>query len=289
MSVATERGPIHVDEEKLRHDEIDVVRSRQRRSRTFVLSWRVLILVALLGGWYLASGRVLSSLLVSNPVDVARAFWKDITSGALARNARFTVIELAAGYAIGVVLALIASAVLSLSVLLQRITRPFLMAFYAVPKVALAPLMIMWFGLGMKPKIVLAAIFVFFVVFMSTLAGLAAVGTNVVNVARVMGASRWQLMLKVVFPTAIPSTITALRIAIPGAMAGAIIGEFMAGNNGLGYMVQSAASQFSPPGMFAGIGAILVVVLICDSVLTIAERGLLKWRPSNDRDIRQRT
>lgn len=279
--MATVGAAVHaaLDERVLCERELAAARTRQHRFTAIVFSWRAIVLLALLLSWYYASGRIVSSLLVSDPVKVAEAFRHDVSSGELVRNARYTLIELFTGYGIGVGAALVAAALLSLSTPVQRVARPFLVAFYAIPKVALAPLMVMWFGLGLEPKIILAAIFVFFVVFMSTLAGLASVGREFVNVARVMGASRPQLLVKVVFPTAVPNLITALRIAIPGAMAGAIIGEFMAGNNGLGYMVQDAANQFSTPGVFAGILAIVFVVLVMDGLLTMLERSLLKWRP----------
>jgi NitT/TauT family transport system permease protein len=269
-----------VDEGAIASRELRKASSRQRRATVLVGSWRVLVLLLLLGCWYAASGRLVSSLFVSNPVHVAKSFADETRSGVLLKDARVTLLEVLIGYSIGVGAALAAALLLSTSHALQRIVRPFLMAFYAIPKVALAPLMIMWFGLGTRPKVILAALFVFFVVFMSTLAGLEAVAKNLVNVARVMGANRRQLLFKIIFPSAIPNVVTALRIAIPGAMSGAIIGEFMAGNAGLGYLVQSAGAQFAAAPMLAGIFAILIIVLIIDSALAVAERSLLQWRPT---------
>lgn len=273
-------APAVIDEDAIAARELNDASSRQRRATVLVASWRLLVLLLLLGCWYAASGRLISSLFVSDPVHVAKSFADQIRSGVLLRDARVTLLEVLIGYSTGVGAALAAALLLSTSHALRRIVQPFLMAFYAIPKVALAPLMVMWFGLGTRPKVILAGLFVFFVVFMSTLAGLEAVGRNLVNVARVMGASRRQLLFKIIFPSAIPNIITALRIAIPGAMTGAIIGEFMAGNAGLGYLVQSAGAQFAAAPMLAGIFAILIIVVILDSALALAERTLLRWRPS---------
>jgi NitT/TauT family transport system permease protein len=268
-----------VDEEALRRREVDRAVARRRRAALLVTSWRLVVLAALLLGWTYASGRLVSSLFLSDPLAVARAFRDDLTSGELLRNAQTTVKELLVGYGIGAAAALATAGIVSLSSALQRVLRPYLIAFYAIPKVALAPLMVMWFGLGFVPKVVLAAIFVYFVVFMSTLGGLQSVAKGLVDTARVMGANRLQLMVKIVFPTAVPNIVTALRIAIPGAMAGAIIGEFIAATNGLGYMVNSAASQFATASVFSAIVAILVIVLVCDALLALVERKLLRWRP----------
>lgn len=277
MSAAV--ASIQVDEDALRRHEVERALARRRRHQLLISGWRLAVLAALLGAWAYASGRLVSSLFVSNPLAVAHAFGADLTNGELLRNARATVKELFVGYAVGAAVALIAAAVVSLSTSLQRVLRPFLVAFYAIPKVALAPLIVMWFGLGFVPKVVLAAIFVFFVVFMSTLAGLQSVTRGLVDTARVMGATRMQLMRKIVFPTAVPNIVTALRIAIPGAMAGVIIGEFIAATNGLGYMVNSAASQFATASVFAAIIAILLIVVVLDGLLAFAERKLLRWRP----------
>jgi NitT/TauT family transport system permease protein len=269
----------HVDEDALARRELDAVTRRRHRTSALVAWWRFFVLALLIAAWYLASGRLVSGLFVSDPWKVARAFGHELNNGLLLRNARVTLEEALLGYAIGAAAALACAALLSLSYALHRVVRPFLMAFYAIPKVALAPLMIMWFGLLEKPKVILAGVFVFFVVLMSTLAGLQSVGRNVVDVARVMGARRHQILLKIVFPTAIPTIVTALRIAIPGAMAGAIIGEFMSSNAGLGYLVQSASAQFATAQMFAGIAAILILVLLLDGLLALVERSLLAWRP----------
>lgn len=267
------------DEQEIADRELRAATSRGRRTLAWVAWWRFAVLVVLIGTWYLASGRLVSSLFVSDPWHVARAFVHETANGLLLRNARVSLEEALLGYAIGSVAAVAGAALFSLSYSLHRVVRPFLVTFYSIPKVALAPLMIMWFGLGMRPKVILAALFVFFVILLSTFAGLEAVGRDVLNVARVMGAKRWQLLVKIVFPTAVPNLLTALRIAIPGAMAGAIIGEFMSANKGLGYLVQSAGAQFAASHMFAGIVAILIVVLVLDAILSLGERALVAWRP----------
>ncbi|MDR7448948.1 MAG: ABC transporter permease subunit, partial [Armatimonadota bacterium] len=161
----------------------------------------------------------------------------------------------------------------------QRVLRPFLLAFYAIPKIALAPLIVMWFGLGLAPKVLLAAIFVFFVVFMNVVTGIFSVSPHLVATLRVMGASRTTLLWKVTLPSTIPYLTSGLRIGIPEAMIGAVIGEFMAATRGLGYLVNAAAAQFNTTVTLAAIAALVGVVVLMDGVLTLAEARLLRWRP----------
>jgi NitT/TauT family transport system permease protein len=157
-----------------------------------------------------------------------------------------------------------------------------LIAFYSIPKIALAPLFIMWFGLGSAPKIVLAAIFVFFVVFMNVAAGLYQVSPDLVNVVRVMGARRIDVVRKIALPSVVPYLMTGLRIAVPEALIGAVIGEFMSANAGLGYLVNNAAEQFNTAATLAAIVALLLIVAAMDVALGLLEHRLLGWRPRDD-------
>jgi NitT/TauT family transport system permease protein len=275
----TPSRPGPVDEERLQRDEVERAHRARRRSTRLTLTWRFGLLVVLLVGWQLASGSIIDSLFASNPVDVAKAFGDQVSNGQLWYHLRYTLLEVAVGYSAGTLIALTVAGTLSIFTAAHRVLHPFLMAFYAIPKIAIAPLMIMWFGLGLTPKFLLSGIFVFFVVFMNTLAGLRSVSPSLINVARVMGASRPQLLRKVVFPSAIPNVLIAMRITVPEAMVGAIVGEFIAGNRGIGYLINSASNQYDTAAVFAGIIAILIVVLLMDTLVTLLEKRLMRWRP----------
>ncbi|MGH7185268.1 MAG: ABC transporter permease, partial [Pseudomonadota bacterium] len=137
-----------------------------RAGRMIVLIGRVLALVLLLGSWAWLSGRLLDAKFFSDPATVLRTMGRMVGTPTFLANVQVTMTELLAGYAIGAVGGLLLATAVGTIGLLQRVVHPFLLAFYSIPKIALAPLFIMWFGLGMLPKIVLAAVFVFFVVFM---------------------------------------------------------------------------------------------------------------------------
>ncbi len=257
------------------------VRARQaaRRDRLRILAGQALLLALLLGGWAWASGRIVDRLFLSDPVSVARAFWSILLKGTLWYHLRFTLTETLLGYVIGAGFGLAGALVVSMIPAGESVLRPFVLLAYATPKIALAPLMIIWFGIGMLPKVLLAATFVFFVVFLSTLAGVATVSPELVSVVRVMGAAPLSVFRKVVLPSALPFIVTALRITIPAALIGAIIGEFISSNRGVGYLINAASSRYATAEVFAGIGSLLVLVLCMNAVLSLLERSWFRWAP----------
>jgi NitT/TauT family transport system permease protein len=255
------------------------VRGAARRDRLRVLIGQVLLLALILGGWAWASGRVVDRLFLSDPVSVARAFWAILLKGTLWYHLRFTLTETLLGYLIGASLGLGAAIVVGMVPSGETILRPFVLLAWATPKIALAPLMIIWFGIGMLPKVFLAATFVFFVVFLSTLAGIATVPPQLVASVRVMGAAPLAVFRKVVLPSALPFIVTALRLTIPAALIGAIIGEFISSNRGVGYLINAASSRYATAEVFAGIGSLLVLVLCMNAVLSLLERSWFRWAP----------
>ena len=158
---------------------------------------------------------------------------------------------------------------------LEQAMRPILISIYSIPKVALAPLIIMWFGLGIAPKIILAGGFVFFIVFMNLIAGIESVNRNHVNIVRVMGAGRMTILLKIVLPTAVPFLFLGLRLAIPEAMIGAVIGEFISGSQGLGFLVYSASNELNTAVSMAALVVLVMVVAFGDTLLGLCEKAFL--------------
>jgi len=259
--------------------EADRARRAARTDRLRILAGQLVLLALILGGWAWASGRILDRLFLSDPVSVARAFWAILLKGTLWYHLRFTLTETLLGYVIGASLGLGGALLVSMIPAGEPVLRPFVLLAYATPKIALAPLMIIWFGIGMLPKVILAATFVFFVVFLSTLAGVATVPPQLVSVVRVMGAAPLAVFRKVVVPSALPFILTALRLTIPAALIGAVIGEFISSNRGVGYLINAASSRYATAEVFAGIGSLLVVVLCMNAGLSLLERSWSRWAP----------
>ena len=254
--------------------------ARTRTRRIGVACARGVILALCLGGWALASGRLVDAEFLSDPRSVMASFVDLVVTGRLFPHLLQTLGEVLAGYGIGVVLGVGLTLLVAAVEATHRVLRPFLVAFYSIPKIALAPLMIMWFGLGATPKVILAAAFVFFVVFMNMVAGVYEVSPHQANTLRVMGAGRLALLTKLVLPGTVPYLMTGLRLAVPEALIGAVVGEFIAANRGLGYLVGSAAAQFNTAATMAAIVALLLIVAAMDFGLELAERRLLRWRPA---------
>ncbi len=259
--------------------EADRARRAARTDRVRILAGQALLLALLLGGWTWASGRIVDRLFLSDPVSIAQAFWAILLKGTLWYHLRFTLTETLLGYVIGAGLGLAGALAVSMIPAGEPVLRPFVLLAYATPKIALAPLMIIWFGIGMLPKVLLAATFVFFVVFLSTLAGVGTVPPQLVSVVRVMGAAPLAVFRKVVLPSALPFIVTALRLTIPAALIGAIIGEFISSNRGVGYLINAASSRYKTAEVFAGIGSLLVLVLCMNAGLSLLERSWFRWAP----------
>jgi NitT/TauT family transport system permease protein len=259
--------------------EADRARRAARTDRLRILAGQLVLLALILGGWTWASGRVLDRLFLSDPVSVTKAFWAILLKGTLWYHLRFTLIETLLGYLIGAGLGLAGALAVSMIPAGEPVLRPFVILAYATPKIALAPLMIIWFGIGILPKVILAATFVFFVVFLSTLAGIATVPPQLISVVRVMGAAPSAVFRKVVLPSALPFILTALRLTIPAALIGAVIGEFISSNRGVGYLINAASSRYATAEVFAGIGSLLMVVLCMNAGLSLLERSWSRWAP----------
>lgn len=254
-------------------------------SHAAVAAGRALLIVAILGLWGFAAGRWIDAESISDPLSVLAALWSLIRTGQLWPQLGQTVAEVVAGYAAGAVAAIVLAFAFASVPAAERVLRPFLLTIYSIPKIALAPLMVMWFGLGIAPKIILAATFVFFIVFMNAVAGIQSVNRHHINIIRVMGAGRMAVLLKVVIPTMVPFLLLGLRISIPEAMTGAVIGEFISASKGLGYLVYSASNELNMAVSMAAIVVLVLVVAVGDVALGLIEQRL-PWQPPGSKTIR---
>lgn len=233
----------------------------------------------LLGFWQWASGRLIRPIYVSRPTDIGARLHEMFATGEIQPHLWVTFEELVLGYALGVGAGILCGYALGRAPRAAKVFEPYLMAFYGVPKIALAPLFIIWFGIAIWSKVALAGTMVFFLVFYSVFAGIRAVDPDTVNLARVMGATEGQLTRHVFLPAAAPAVLLGMRMAIPYAVIGVIAGEFTSSTRGLGLFINQASSTYDPAGVFAGIALLLVFVLVAGAGASALERRLLRWRP----------
>ena len=234
--------------------------------------------IALLVFWQWASGRLIREIYVSKPTAVAERLYELFASGEIYPHLWTTGQELVLGYTIGVAGGVVGGYALGRSPRLASIFEPYVMAFYGVPKIALAPLFIIWFGIGIWSKVALASIMVFFLVFYNVFSGVRSVDRELVNLTLVMGANQRQLTWHVYLPAAAPFVMLGMRMAIPYSVIGVIVGEFTSSTQGLGLFIHEASSTYDPAGVFAGIVILLVFVMMANFVAGRLERRLLRWR-----------
>ncbi|MGH8936392.1 MAG: ABC transporter permease [Acidimicrobiia bacterium] len=278
----TRAPPIRRGDPERRARVLEDERERHRRAglrhrRTVALS-RLAVLVGALVAWELASGTIVRTFFISSPTAVAARLWEWALDGQLWYHSRFTLAATFGGYVLGSGAAVVLAWPLGLARLAYRITEPYFLIAYSVPAVAMGPVFILWFGIGMTPKVVLAAYFVLFIVFINTVAGIQQVPTGLLDVTRVMGAGRWETMRSVIVPSAAPYILAALRITLPAAMIGAVVGEFIASNRGLGFLTRAAASRYSTAGVIGGVVVLGVIVLLMSLLLRPLSRAL-RWQP----------
>lgn len=252
-----------------------------------LLVWflRLALVAGLLLGWEYASGDVIPEFFVSRPSAIVEVLVGWVGSGRLFLHAGITLVEALSGFIIGGLSGMIVGVILARSRLLGQVLDPFILMFYSLPKVALAPLFVIWFGIGMEMKITLTATIVFFLVFLSTYTGVKNVSRELEAIMRLMGAKERHVLAKVVLPSAVTWVFTGLRLSVPYALIGAIVGELIVSNRGLGYLLSNAAGQFNTAGVFAALAAIVALALLLNFAVRIIERLVMPWQ--RDQEVRE--
>ncbi|HEX9342040.1 MAG TPA: ABC transporter permease [Actinomycetota bacterium] len=256
----------------------------QRHGETAIVwAFRVLLLAAVLVAWQLASGRLVDELFASKPSAVAHRLAQWSGDGTLWSNTWLTIQEILVGYLLGASTGVLAGFALASQRIAWRVLEPFVMALYSIPKVALAPLFIVWLGIGLQMKVLVAAVSVFFLVFINTAAGIRGVDRGLVDAVRLMGGSRRDIALKVILPGAMAGVLTGLRVAIPYALIGAVIAELVASNRGLGYLINDAAARFDTAGVFAALVVLSVIASVLGALVSVLGRFTNRWKPIDER------
>jgi NitT/TauT family transport system permease protein len=264
-------------------DSEAAVRRARRRHRSVIWSFRVLVLVVVFGSWELLSTYVLDPFYYSKPSAIAErlyGWFADGTSkGSVWSNIGVTLQEAVYGFLLGAVAGVVLGILFGRARLLAEVLSPFVQALNAVPRIVLAALFIIWFGLGMESKVATALVLVFFPVFFNAFQGAREVDRNLVDNARILGASRRQVLWSIVVPSATSWILASLHTAFGFALIGAIVGEYAGAAKGVGLLISTAQGTFDAAGIYAGMILSTVLALLAELVLGSAERRLLRWRP----------
>ena len=249
--------------------------------RRRVIFARLAVLLAFLGLWQLvvAVGLV-DAFWISTPALIAQELWHLLESGALASDVAVTIYEALVAFVISSALGIICGLLLARSPFWDDVLAPFVLALNSLPRVALAPLIILWFGIGVMAKVVTAFTLVFFILLVNTLGGAKNVDNDIITIARLMGASERDILWKVTFPSALPWIFTGLNLGLTYSLLGVIVAEILASNHGLGYLIAASAASFNTAGVFAGLITLAVVAWLFSLLMRKVEARLLRWKPS---------
>jgi NitT/TauT family transport system permease protein len=240
----------------------------------------VLAFLAFLAVWKLAIAiGGLPSFILPSPEEVAAAFVSAWTDGTMAPHAWTTVVEVVLGFVAGAGAGLGVGYVLARSRLVERLLSPYLVAAQAIPILALAPLLALWFGPGLLAKVVICGLIVFFPVAISTMVGIRSVDRGLLELARSLRASPRQVLTTIEIPGALPAILGGLRVGVTLAVVGAIVGEWAGADKGLGVLVNLArGSLFDYPLMFATLATIALLGIVCYVLVVLAERRFVGLR-----------
>jgi NitT/TauT family transport system permease protein len=234
----------------------------------------LLLLVVLLLAWeWAARSFGLSALVLPAPSVIGKSLWSGLASGYFWPHIRSTGSELLLGLSIGCLIGFASGVSMAESALLRGLLMPYVVVSQVVPKLALMPLFIVWFGFGMTSTVVITALICFFPLMENTLTGLQQVEPQRLELFRMLGATRRQTLLRLKLPAALPTILAGLRVAVVLALVGAVVGEFIAANKGLGALVITSQGTMDTPLMFA----VLVLISVLGMLVYQATLALEKW------------
>ena len=218
------------------------------------------------------------AFILPAPAQVARRFLRSLSDGTLFRHTAATLYEILLGLSAGILTAIVLGYFLSRSTLLQNILQPFLVASQAIPTVAIAPLLVIWFGPGILSKVLICALIVFFPVLVNTIVGFRSVPDNLRDLMRSMHASRWQTLRLLELPAALPVLLGGLRIGATLSVIGAVVGELVGADRGLGFLINVGRGQYDTALVFVGVFTLVVVALALYGSVLGLEKYFLRWK-----------
>ena len=254
------------------------------RRKLAILVAQVVVLILVFGGWQLfTSLKIVDPFFFGQPSGIVRTAWQWVqhgtNQGSIWLQIYTTMEEAIFGFLIGVAAGVVVGVLLGQFRFLSDVLSPYIKAVNALPRIVLGALFVIVLGLGISSKIVLAGFLVFFVVFFNAYQGVREVDGNLVNNARILGASRMQVIRNVVLPSAMTWIIASLHVAFGFAVIGAVVGEVLGAQHGLGVLITDSQNNFNTDGIFAGMIIIGLIALVAEWLISLLERRLLAWRP----------
>ncbi len=234
--------------------------------------------LAILLWWLITRWSELPVFILPSPLIVWRRFLAVLQDGSLIRHASFTLLEVALGLISGALLATVTGYLLAKSSTLERLLSPYLVASQAIPIVAIAPLLVIWFGPGLFSKVLIAALIVFFPVLVNTVMGVRAVPQDLRDLMRSLRATRWQTLTFLEIPAALPVFLGGLRVGATLSVIGAVVGEFVGSDRGLGFLINIGRGQYDTALVFVAVFTLVMLALLLYGAVILLEQKLLVWQ-----------
>jgi NitT/TauT family transport system permease protein len=253
-------------------------RSASAARRQRLLAVRLAVLVVAIGLWQLAAGTLVDTFYLPTPAQVLIELVEWISDGSLFANIVATLVPAAEGFLIASVAALILGYALAVAKPVADVLEPYISALYGVPIIALVPLMILWAGIGQGLAVSVAALAAFFLMFYNAYFGIREVSQVLIDQVLIAGGSKWDIAFRVRLPSALVWLVAATKLAVPHALVGVVVAEFLTGNRGLGFLLASNANQFNAAGTFAAVAVLAAITFLLDRLLFILTRRALLWK-----------
>jgi NitT/TauT family transport system permease protein len=242
--------------------------------------------VAIIGGffflWEIASGRWIEPFLISSPSRIFTSLISGFRDGDLLQHTWVTFEEIAIGFPVGAISGIALGYAFGRSRTLAEIFEPIIVALNGIPRTAVAPLFIVWLGIGLWSKVGVVFLLTFFLNFFNTYTGMRQMDREYVDLANLMGVKGWKLTFRVIFPAISPYVFTGIRTSIPFAVIGAIVGEFVAATEGVGFFIRMSAGIFKTADVFVGIIILMIMVVVMDKIAEMIEKKALRWQTQTE-------
>ncbi|MBV7483413.1 ABC transporter permease [Bordetella sp. BOR01] len=245
--------------------------------QTIIIS-RIIFAVLTVALWEVAARWLVDPFWIGQPSKIAERLWKLIVSNDLLWHAVPTVLHAAAGLLLSLLVGIPVGLLFASSKFVERVLEPFFLGLYSIPRIALAPLFILWFGIGPMSKVVMAFSLVVFVVIMNTYEGMRGVDRELIDMMKAMRASRSYILRKVMLPSIVPWLFASVRVGVGLALIGSVVGELLGSNRGLGWYVEHAAGRIDVIGVFTGLVILMIVGILLNELVKLAENRLMRNR-----------
>jgi len=246
----------------------------------------ILVRMAIIGGflllWQIASGPWIEPFLISSPSRILTALVTGFRDGDLLQHTWVTFTEIAIGFPVGAIAGMVLGYAFGRSRLLAEIFEPIIVALNGIPRTAVAPLFIVWLGIGLWSKVGVVVLLTFFLNFFMTYTGMRQMDQEYIDLARLMRVKGWKLTWTVIFPAISPYLFTGIRTSIPFAVIGAIVGEFVASTEGVGFFIRMSAGIFKTADVFVGIIVLMIMVVVMDKIAARIEKRVLHWQTQTE-------